>query len=369
MKGDVIYYFIYDLGGEVELSRVGQVLDEHPIFEHIETLKTSPRYVDFPKPLTLRLPRERRDTTLGRLSFDVQVRVFAIGAASFQLRASFDVPSLADLTPYGDLRIVLPTGAEVPIESLTRDLFHRLQDGIGDAIVEEYALEAEPESYVVYAVRDLAPLDVGALIHKERRAIAGLLAGESRPERLSSDEVEDNLTHWFQYYEDDLTVVDWEAALVVESQGKWADVLYVIELANLQLLELRTYDRYLDTTLDKAYDDLSRFYGRRGLFQSARTIQEALSDARIDIIRVTDHINNIGKMYGDWFLAKLHVGVTRRFHLAEWEKIVNEKMTTLNELYALATHEVEHRRGLLLESLIVLLFVIDLLLLFIVSRG
>jgi hypothetical protein len=206
-------------------------------------------------------------------------------------------------------------------------------------------------------------------MEKDARLLAGIVASERRPERLSDEEVHDNLRTWFRYYVDDLVIVDWDRALVVEPSGKYDDVLTVMETANLELLELRAYDRYLDTVLEEAYEDLTRFYGRGGLFRSARNVQEELSNARIDLVRVTDTINNIGKIFGDYYLAKLHVGLAERFHLKEWETIVREKMATLNELYTLASHEVEHRRGMAIELSIVALFIVDLVLIYMVSGG
>lgn len=367
MKGEVVYNFIYDLGAEVDLQRVGEILDERPHPEQLEIRKTAPKYVDLPRPLTLRLRPVTRATTLGPRTFDVQVRVFGIGAVSVTLKLAFDVPDLAALIPFGPLRLVDAEAREQPLETTTREIVEKIRHDLDPALVEHYPGTTEPETYVVFAVQDASPYDPSSLLAKERQALAGLLGGEPDWKRLSREEVEDNLRYWYRYYEDDLVVVDWDYALVVEPSGKWNDVLYVCELANLQLLELRAYDRYLDEVLDKAYADLDRFFGRKGLFASAREIQMALSEARIDLTRVTDEINNIGKIFGDWFLAKLHVGLTSRFHLPEWESIVREKMEALDGLYGLATHEVEHRRSMFLEVLIVLLFVIDLVLIYLVS--
>ena len=50
----------------------------------------------------------------------------------------------------------------------------------------------------------------------------------------------------------DLTVIDWDAALVVNLTGYVDDVLYALELANLQLEEFRVMDRRLDDYLDGA---------------------------------------------------------------------------------------------------------------------
>ncbi|HVL47375.1 MAG TPA: hypothetical protein VM889_02335 [Candidatus Thermoplasmatota archaeon] len=369
MRGEVVFLYVYDVGAEVDLDRVGSVLDEHPAFEPVEIRKTAPKYVALARPLTLRFPGIERETSVGRLRFDLTARIFEIGAVSLQVRASFEVETLGDLHAWGNLRVY--GGADlVSPRHLAQTYLKEMVAGLGEALVKRYADVSEPETYTAYAITDLGKLDIPTLLKNERRALAGLIASESDPGRLSMDEVEDNLYHMYRYYDDDLVVADWDVAVVVEPSGRYEDVLYVMELANLQLLELRTYDQYLDGVLDKAYDDLSRFFetGARSLFLSARDVVEDLADARIDLIRVTDEINNIGKIFGDWYLAKLHRGLAERFHLAEWETIVKEKMETLNALYGLATHEVEHRRGIVLEGAIVLLFIVDLVLVFLTLR-
>jgi hypothetical protein len=251
-------------------------------------------------------------------------------------------------------------------EGIARDLVDTLRLRLAPALHETYESTVEPEPYQVIVLTE-TDLPAHQLFTEERILLAGLVTGERKPERLSVDEVRDNLRSWYTYYADDLVIVDWDRALIVEPSGKYDDVLRVIESANLELLELRAYDKYLDAVLERSYDDLSRFYGRGGLFRSARNVQEELSEARIDLVRVTDTINNIGKIFGDYYLAKLHLGLAERFHLNEWESIVREKMATLNELYTLASHEVEHRRGIALETIVVVLFVMDLFLIYLVS--
>ena len=51
-------------------------------------------------------------------------------------------------------------------------------------------------------------------------------------------------------------MIDWDAALVVDLAGYVDDVLYALELANLQLEEFRMMDQTLDQYLDQAYEDL-----------------------------------------------------------------------------------------------------------------
>lgn len=353
-RGELVYTFLFDLGGEVRMGDAARLLAEVPAAGKVEPSKSAPPYLALVEPLVVAYPDAALATDRGDLAFRVSARVYAIGAVGVSLRLPYEV---ADLRALHDLALL--KGAKESLEESARRYADAIERRIHSALVETYAADVEPEGYLVVVMTETT---AGALelLQKESQMVAGLVAGEKRPDRLSEEEVRDNLRTWFRYYEDDLVVVDWDRALVVEPSGKYDDVLTVIEAANLELLELRVYDRYLDAVLEDAYEDISRFYGRGGLFRSARVVQEELSDARIDLVRVTDAINNIGKIFGDYYLAKLHLGLTERFHLGEWEAIVREKMATLNELYQLASHEVEHRRGMALELGVIALFVLDI---------
>ena len=362
-QGELVFTFLYDLGGEVRTQDLNKKLRGLASAERVEATKGAPSYVELVRPFVLRFPTRRMDTELGVHDVGVEARLHAIGAVHIVLRVPFSFATLDEVN-----RLTHARPREGPnLEAIARALSAEISSALGDSLVETYEAIVEPEAYLVVAFTQ-TPLPAIDLLREERQMLAGLVAGERAPSRLSSEEVEDNLRTWFRYYEDDLLVVDWDRALIVEPSGKYDDVLTVMEAANLELLELRAYDKYLDDVLEDAYEDISRFYGRGGLFRSARNVQEALSEARIDLVRVTDAINNIGKIFGDYYLAKVHLGLAERFHLAEWERIVREKMATLNELYTLASHEVEHRRGIALESIVVVLFVMDLFLIYLVSR-
>lgn len=360
--GELVFSFLFDLGGEIRLTDAVRLLATVETAERIEPGKSAPAYVQLVRPLTLRYAPRKVETTHGAFDVSIEAHVYAIGAIAVVMRMPFRFASLAELNAASHLR-----PREGPnFEGMARELVATLESRLRPALVETYDAEVDPEPYQVIVLTE-TDKPARELFLEERQALAGLVAGERAPTRLSADEVADNLRTWFSYYQDDLVIVDWERALVVEPSGKYDDVLSVMEAANLELLELRAYDRYLDVVLERAYDDLTRFYGRGGLFRSARNVQEELSEARIDFVRVTDSINNIGKIFGDYYLAKLHLGLAERFHLGEWESIVREKMATLNELYTLASHEVEHRRGMALETTVVVLFIMDLFLIYLVS--
>jgi hypothetical protein len=366
MRGEVVFYFIYDLGARVNLDRVKSVLDEVPQFPATSVQKAAPRYVELPRPLVVKFNPLELESTIGPMKVEAVARIYDLGAVSIQFRVPFVEQGLPDLHKYLNFLIV-SGGEKLTLHDYAARFYHPIREGLRGAMVEPYNVRIEPEEYTVLAITE-SDYSAKELMRDHRPRLAALLSNEPRADKLSLKEVEDNLRFWYSYYEDDLVVVDWDYALIVDKGGKYDDVLFIMELANVQLLELRTYDIYLDRILEKSYEDIETFVSRRELFRSPVVLMKELSDARVDLIRVTENIENIGKLFGDYYLAKVYLALTERFHIREWEHAVNEKLKTLSELYAIAAHEVEARRALMLEALIVLLFIVDLAMILVISK-
>ena len=194
-------------------------------------------------------------------------------------------------------------------------------------------------------------------LQQHRRQVAALLTQESDINQLSRQEADESTGRYLSYYENDLAVLDWDAALIVQEPGQLDEILFVLELANLQLAELEGYDRILDTALERSYRDLT------SRPRSRNEIMRQLREIRIDLARFSDELSNITKFFGDWHVARIYENISARFHLADWHRTIDEKLKTLDNLYQLLNLDRTNRWMLTLEVTIVLLFVIDLVIL------
>jgi hypothetical protein len=186
------------------------------------------------------------------------------------------------------------------------------------------------------------------------------------PRTLSEAHIGEVLRLQRSYAKTDLVVIDWDAALAVDLGGYFDDVLYVLELANLQLEEYRAIDQRLDRHLDRAYDDLSR--GRYGVFGTYSKTLSKLRLFRVDVTRLNDEVTNITKFFGDWYLARVYLGAAERFYLSQWRKSVEDRLGQLDQLYTVVNADINNRRMTWLELLIVIFFAIDLLMLAFLKR-
>jgi hypothetical protein len=224
---------------------------------------------------------------------------------------------------------------------------------------------SEEEAYTVFCIQspligvDGEPINTEDWLLAHRREVAALLTQEPNTGQLSDQESDETTGRYLSYYGQDMVVVDWDAALIIDQPQHFPETLYIMEVANLQLAELEAYDRILDESLDRAYRDL-RARRSRGRNEVLRELREI----RIDLARFNDELSNISKFFGDWHLARIYQALSARFHLADWHRSIGEKLGTLDNLYHLLQQDLTNRWMLILEATIVLLFIIDLIVLF-----
>ncbi|MBN1787161.1 MAG: hypothetical protein JW806_02065, partial [Sedimentisphaerales bacterium] len=129
-----------------------------------------------------------------------------------------------------------------------------------------------------------------------------------------------------------------------------------------QLVELAAYDRILDSSLETAYRDLTL---RKRV---NRQLQRRIREIRIDTAKFSDELSNITKFFGDWYLASIYSKISARFHLKDWHTIIKEKLKTLGDLYQLLQQDWVNFSMIILETAIVLLFIVDVILLLVAAH-
>ncbi|MES2154753.1 MAG: hypothetical protein V4510_06410 [bacterium] len=349
MKGELVHMTLFDVGAEVDLSRIERLLGRPTQPAPLVSRSQAPQYAPFPLPKEVRFAEP--DAPPGT---QVEVRLHRVGVVAVRIRIPAEAATLHD---WQDLRGKLQIRGQ-GLRAAAARWYDELQADIRPAVIEPYPGLVEPETYTVFCITD--PV-ADELLGRNREGVAALIAGEV-PGSIVPAVVDSALKHTVRYYRDDAVVIGWDNALVVAQPGGYEDVLDVMELANLQLLEFRTYDAYLDDRLDASFAALDRLWAPGGLFRSARAALQDISELRVDFARLTDNLHDTGKLFGEWYVAKLHQNLRDSFHLASWERAVAGKMQTLEDMFQLAEEEANHRRSLWLEVAVVVLFVLDLVL-------
>ncbi|HKW28181.1 MAG TPA: hypothetical protein VJT54_02515 [Verrucomicrobiae bacterium] len=355
MKGEVAYLYAFDVANEIITSRVEEILSEKPFPFEIRMDRTLPKDMPLYKPLAIEphpLTARLRGAPVHLL-----IRVYDVGVVTVMLRVSFEAGTLGDLILFHNPK--LDNG--LTLDTAALKYCAEVCDSLRDLLVGRTEFPPPPEAYTVFCIADLPGVnDVNHWLGEQRRAVAGLLT-ETAPDRLSEAQVAEVLRIQRSFEHTDLAVIDWDAALVVDLTGYVDDVLYALELANLQLEEFRVMDRRLDAYLDQAYDDLER--RRLPLFGRASKTLRHLRRFRVDVAKLADEVTHITKFFGDWHLARVYLGARDRFYLDQWRASVEQRLAQLDKLYSVVHAEVNEQRMLWLEIIIVIFFAVDLLIL------
>jgi hypothetical protein len=99
------------------------------------------------------------------------------------------------------------------------------------------------------------------------RCLAHLLSGEPLERKLAPEKIQELARRAIRYYEDDLVLVDYDAAIIVD-QGDVSTLVDLFEIASAQLLELRFYEGMLGSSLEKLLKDVRMAQTAVWLFRS-----------------------------------------------------------------------------------------------------
>ena len=346
--GAVRAFYLFDVADTIDLASLRTVEGEGlapadiPLRPHHTT-----SYLQFPTPpLVARLP----DVQFGELAGTVRVKVFDYGVIS--LRLSFpasgtweDVETVARTVRRNDAIARYATAA---IERICNELAGALDDR-HPALIEDYL--------VVDLERIEPTIDAERLLHDHSEALANILLGERSS--LSQPEIEEALRTRFSYYTDDLTIVQWDTAFIYDRRESSDAIQDILEFANSQLLELRTYDARLDRELDSIYATQP---GQRSRSLFGRREADLAGEVRYliaDVLELIDRSSNALKVVGDAYYARIYRAAAARLGLADWQRQIDSKLASVRDIYGFYIDQARGRRDGFLEFVVILLIALE----------
>jgi hypothetical protein len=295
----------------------------------------------------------------GGRQVDVQIsaRVFDHGNISVR----FELP-IAPGTPLGDLTPLCDDLYESELlSSEARRAVESLMTRLGPTVVKPHTW-ADVETYAVIFVEELDGHPTAAQV-LEGDVVPKLLLGEKSDRPLAPGQRNEMLRHAYSYLDDDLVLIDWDSAFVLEPSGS-RDVPDVLELGCGQLQATRYYDQLMDHELGRIYDDVERA-GRGGplqlLYSPYDKVAREVHQRWLEMTEVTERIETSIKIVGDFYLARVYRSALDRFRVPEWQKAVYRKQALIAQVYALLKGQIDTRRSMLLEVTIVLLIVLEII--------
>ncbi len=354
LRGSFWMLFLYDVAEGIQLDTLCNLIGAAPA--PLQPKHPTPEYVRFEHPPVVEHPEP---VVIGTgEQFEAQVKYFDYGVISVALSFQFE----ADWNELVHLSNRWISASET--EQLTKELLRSRLPRASQALFQPYSTQLSEEYYIIQihdAVDDAGhPLQADDIIATSGDKIAQIVRGELMP--LSESERNDVMKSSLSYYPHDLLVVGWVAALVYDTPSGAGTTIQLLEYANTQLLEFRHYDEVLTRVLERVYKTLEHSGSLRRWKMAGEA--ERLNTLRLDIIELTERIDNAIKFLSDMFYARVYRMAAGRVGVTDYRNLVEEKLRTAGELYDFMMNEFHQARAFILEVIVVAILVIELIHLF-----
>ena len=351
-RGTCFALFAYDMARSVNLDAAERRISAITERSRIKRKRRAPAYFDY-TPAPLRISMEMDPLAIGayRTGNVVDLLLYDFGAVS----VSYNLPIQGPFNSLQALSHDLYENALLLADSRRR--VEELLTGLGDA-AEWPHLADFVEDYLIVQIERTSPLLApDSLLSGFGPPIAQLLRSEAQV--LGGEEVRDSIGQRVSFGPDDITIIDWNAALIYGQDME--DVVAAMEFTNVELLEMRFLDHQLDLALDHAYAASSkRRWGRPFLPETPRADVRHIARLQVDSAILFEQVTNTLKLFGDQYLARVHRLIAHRFHLESWDASISRKLHTLDNIYGKMTDSAATWRMELLEWIIIVLIAISI---------
>jgi hypothetical protein len=347
-----------DVGDSVDLERVAMMLASRAPRRGATILRgpdpaASAGVVLRHEPLDLNLGR----VDVGSIPAEVRARIFDFGAIGIRFTFGLDDPTPSALVEMAN-RL---TAESATFDAQARAQWAQLATQIREAVVpwEEEPLTNLIEDFTVFVL----PCDLDHPLCSEQ-VLAHVLLGEPEPRKLAPSTVQDLARRTIRYYDDDLVLVDYDAAIIVDKEDP-TDLVDIFEIATAQLLELRFYDAMLSRSMERLLGDVRHARTTTWLVRSPfRQLARRAAILALELGEMTDRLERAITLVGDNYSVMIYREATLRFRLAETRVAVREKVSIIDRLSEALSYEIHARRDLVLETLVVFLIAIEIVIAF-----
>jgi hypothetical protein len=353
-SGTLHAYVAFDWGDEVDLERARRVVPAEA-GDLPRRRRTPPSFSYRPPPLRFRTDPVSLDLPeVGPVSCPAEVTIFDFAAVSIALNVRFRLPA-SSLT-----RLAGWLAEPTPILKAGRAALTPFHEKLLPAIQDPAWKDDFSEEYFVFQLDPEGPTEPAALLGPHAGWLAGLLRLETGP--LSVEETAEALRFRLSYSPADLLVPDWASAILLDRDCD--ETLQAIEFANLQLLEFRHIDNRLDGDLAAAYRIIHKVQSRLPFWRNYARSLRALGELKVEANGLFERTENVLKLIGDQYLARVYSLLARRFHLEEWEHSIQRKLEVIEGIYRVISDQAEAKRTELLELIVIVLILLEIVLAF-----
>lgn len=355
ISGSFSVLFLYDVGDEIRLDQLRGILGAPAPGREPPFRGPAPEYVQFANPPVVEAWDGRPLGTDG--AFTGRIAYYDYGVVSLKL----DLPFQGSWQEAIDLAGRWMNSPELEHRA-AEALESRLQRA-WPALVKPYR-ERLTEDYFILELREIEGLPARSASHLIEHcgdSIAQLVRGDATP--LSEGERSEILASRMSYYDTDLLVVGWTAALIYDTAEGATPTVQLLEYANTQLLEFRHYDAVLTRLLSGVYRSLDKGTGMLARWRLGREAAR-LKTIQLDVRELSERVDNSLKFLSDMFAARLYRMAARKIGVPDYRTLVEQKLESAGELYDFMMDRFYQGRGFVLELTVIIILIIELVFLF-----
>lgn len=193
-------------------------------------------------------------------------------------------------------------------------------------IPETYRNNGLFEEYTILLVNEARPTP-DKWIEKNALLISRFI--RSQREVFDKTEMDEILISRARYSAAELTLVDWEGAVIVAPQGDFQSDLALFKIGNYQLLRYRMLDRSIEELLDKINES---FFENKRRPRPTRGMIRQIAEHKLEIMLSFERTEQNLLFIGDWYTSKLYEIIHNEFYLKDWKESVKTKLDNLENI-------------------------------------
>ncbi len=193
-------------------------------------------------------------------------------------------------------------------------------------IPTQYRQNGLYEEYTILLVNDAKP-SPDKWIDKNALALTKFI--RSQREVFDKSEIEEILISRTHYSAVELTLIDWEGAVIIAPNEDYQSDIALLKIGNYQLLRYRMLDQSIENTLDKI--SATFFEKKRGL-RPTRGVIRQIAEHKLEVMLDFERAEQNLLLIGDWYTAKLYEAIQSEFYLKDWKENVKTKLDNLENI-------------------------------------
>ena len=351
-RGAVHLYQLYDVSYSIDLDRARETLATPSA--RVRPVVSRGGNIEIPQlPLEVRL--EDAELTIGANSYSARTfaRIYDLGILA--LRLSLSLPGNCSWDEVTALMSDVQAAQEQTL-AIFEERLKGLRAALEPAIVRPNA-HVLTEDYLLLMVERLLDDTPAARLAEHPTLLQAALC-----ERKKLSASARALATPLSYYEDDLILLTWSAAIVIEPDADAReDAALLLEFANTQLLAFRSYDEEVERELGRLTPYKPR---RRSLLWTRLTassnVQREVATLITDINETNARVENALKVTEDVYWNRVYAAAVRTLRIEAWRSSLAESLGILQQRASVLRDEAQEALGILLEALVIILIAVEL---------